>query len=280
MFNEDELAGQLVEVIKKNHPAWQAGRFNGIGGHIEAGESALSAMIREFHEETGCKTDRSQWTRFTKLSGDAFTIDFFFAYGDLSRLKSTTDEEIEIMQPFALTVHNSIPNLTWLVPMALSMAFDQAGSLVIEERKDGNFTLWLTPAVYLSGGIAGLSADGCNGWRKRAAELLNCSVLDPMRWERDGRSHSPNDVIVQRDLRDIDECAALLVKVDDPSWGTAMEVRYAYQLGLPIIAFGSPKMSSAWLEHHCDAIYSDLEQATTALNLLLKDVKNETTARV
>lgn len=123
-------------------------------------------------------------------------------------------------------------------------------------------------AVYLSGGIAGLSAADCNDWRQRAIELFDprISALNPMRWDHSGRSNSPVSEIVERDLRDIDECAAVLVKVDKPSWGTAMEIRYAYQLGKPVIAFGIPDVSSAWLEHHCSRFFGTLETAVEYLN--------------
>lgn len=50
MFSEDE---KKVLTIWKNRPSWQAGKLNGIGGKIEAGESPLEAMHREFIEETG-----------------------------------------------------------------------------------------------------------------------------------------------------------------------------------------------------------------------------------
>ena len=42
-----------VWLIRKNRPDWQRGKLNGIGGHIEDGETMLEAMRREFKEETG-----------------------------------------------------------------------------------------------------------------------------------------------------------------------------------------------------------------------------------
>lgn len=126
-------------------------------------------------------------------------------------------------------------------------------------------------SIYLSGGIAGLSASDCNDWRQRATELLDSQIgaLDPMRWNHAGRSDAPVSEIVERDLRDIDECAAVLVKVNKPSWGTAMEIRYAYQLGKPVIAFGVPNVASAWLEHHCSVFFRTIEEAVEYLNTLL-----------
>lgn len=42
-----------VLLIKKLRPEWMAGRWNGIGGKIDPGETPLKAMIREANEETG-----------------------------------------------------------------------------------------------------------------------------------------------------------------------------------------------------------------------------------
>jgi 8-oxo-dGTP pyrophosphatase MutT (NUDIX family) len=49
LFSEDE---SRVLLVWKNRPAWQDGKLNGVGGKIEAGETPLQAMEREFKEET------------------------------------------------------------------------------------------------------------------------------------------------------------------------------------------------------------------------------------
>lgn len=46
--------GTHVAMVKKNSKfAHLAGKLNGIGGHVELGESPIGAALREFHEETG-----------------------------------------------------------------------------------------------------------------------------------------------------------------------------------------------------------------------------------
>lgn len=63
LFADDE-----VLLIKKNHPSWQFGKLNGLGGHIEENESPLDAMIREFEEESG-GARIEHWNMFLLLKG-------------------------------------------------------------------------------------------------------------------------------------------------------------------------------------------------------------------
>jgi 8-oxo-dGTP pyrophosphatase MutT (NUDIX family) len=55
-----------VVLIKKRLPEWQAGRLNGVGGHVEHGETTLGAMVREFREETGW-AEHVGWVCFGRL---------------------------------------------------------------------------------------------------------------------------------------------------------------------------------------------------------------------
>lgn len=66
-----DLLGR-VALVEKNRPEWQKGRMNGIGGHIEEGEAPWDAMVREFWEETGCRTEQLRWKNFVTLSGEDF----------------------------------------------------------------------------------------------------------------------------------------------------------------------------------------------------------------
>jgi 8-oxo-dGTP diphosphatase len=65
----------LVYLIKKKRPDWQAGKLNGIGGHVEEGENAKEAMIRECYEETGTKI--TDWRHVCVMKGDDWYLDVF-----------------------------------------------------------------------------------------------------------------------------------------------------------------------------------------------------------
>lgn len=108
-----------VVLVKKNRPAWQKGFFNGVGGHVEAGESSLMAMRREFSEETGMQIDT--WQQFCTLSGSNWTVEFYWSTGSIS-VKSMTDEEICVFELHELHELNVISNIRWLVPMAVDSA--------------------------------------------------------------------------------------------------------------------------------------------------------------
>lgn len=123
---------EKVALVVKNRPAWQKGKMNGIGGHIEEGETPAEAMAREFVEETGY-ADPITWYPFAVLSGEHFAVHFFYGYGDLSNVKTVTDEWIVVVPVDRVNATNAIPNLTWLIPMAKSMQYDRANLFKIQE---------------------------------------------------------------------------------------------------------------------------------------------------
>jgi len=120
LFDKHE---QMVALVKKNRPEWQAGRWNGIGGKIEPGEIPADAMRREFWEETGLQID--EWTHFITIFGKEFRVHFFYSHADypiLNEVQTKTDEVIEVWYIDNLSEEPIIANLKWLIPMALSFA--------------------------------------------------------------------------------------------------------------------------------------------------------------
>lgn len=128
-----------VALIRKQKPAWQRGKLNGIGGKIEPGEYARDAMVREFREETGYDTTPEQWERYVEMSGNndggegRFRVDFFVTVGDLSMLKSMETEKVELV--YTKEMHpmrgDVIENLPWLIALALDYLHDGRPGIVI-----------------------------------------------------------------------------------------------------------------------------------------------------
>lgn len=115
----NQFQGHEVVLIRKNRPDWQRGLLNGVGGHVEDGESALEAMTREFTEEAGSTT--AQWHPVVDMIFDDCIVHVFAARLTESRsFPSKTDERIEIWNVSdVLGYPNKIPNLNWLIPLAL-----------------------------------------------------------------------------------------------------------------------------------------------------------------
>jgi 8-oxo-dGTP diphosphatase len=118
-FYFDHTHRQVV-LIWKNKPAWQKGKLNGVGGKIEAGESRHEAMRREFKEETGIQHE--DWMYLISLSGPDWCVYFFYAEGKpeaFEYAQTMEDEEVAKITIDYLDDFAHIPNLRWLVPMAL-----------------------------------------------------------------------------------------------------------------------------------------------------------------
>ena len=105
-----------VVLIRKRRPAWQEGKLNGVGGKVEAGETALDAMRREFVEEAGIQV--RDWQQVLTLTGVDWQGHFFRAFGDVSLVRAVTDEQLEVHSVRALP-GDTIPNLHWMIPLML-----------------------------------------------------------------------------------------------------------------------------------------------------------------
>lgn len=112
--------GTEVVLIRKNKPAWQKGLLNGVGGKIESNETPIQAMAREWSEETGAISP--EWKHFVTMDFSGATVYVFkcLLEGWLA-VNSVTTEAVYIFR--VSNVLNDtprvIPNLKWLIPMAL-----------------------------------------------------------------------------------------------------------------------------------------------------------------
>jgi hypothetical protein len=111
------------------------------------------------------------------------------------------------------------------------------------------------------------------GWREDATHrlsLLGIEAADPMKLELP--SHKPQD-IVRTDLAAIMTSDAVLVYAGLASWGTAMELWMAKQVGVPVVAWTGPAMTtmdlSPWLIYVTDTFCLDLASAVATVENLL-----------
>jgi nucleoside 2-deoxyribosyltransferase len=127
--------------------------------------------------------------------------------------------------------------------------------------------------VYLCGAINGKTDAECKWWRDAASELLRNlghEPLDPMARDYRGVEASAWREIVDGDLKDIDSSAAILAKVDSPSWGTAMEIFYANRKGVPVVGFAAGPRPSPWLLAHTYRLVDSVDQAVAVLDQHLR----------
>ncbi|MDR5837733.1 NUDIX domain-containing protein [Caballeronia sp. LZ034LL] len=117
MFSECKRHVVLVSKLK---PEWQRGKVNGVGGKVEPGETAADAMAREFMEEAMVASTPDEWIHYVRLvRPGSYKIDFFFmSSAEAFSARRGDAEEIGIFPVDALP-DNVIPNLRWLIPLAL-----------------------------------------------------------------------------------------------------------------------------------------------------------------
>lgn len=150
--------------------------------------------------------------------------------------------------------------------------------------------------VYLAGPLSGCSDDEAFGWRKYVMENLKRQIvqktplgedisipkadfyfLTPML--RDYR-HLNNDhqgitavspEIVQLDKRDIDMADVVFVKTPRPSYGTAMEMIYAWERGKVVVAVVEEEAPlSPWVAFHSTTVQYSLD---AAIEWIVKNVR-------
>ena len=84
LFDDDF---KRVLLILKDHPDWQRGLFNGIGGHINKGEDPGDAMHREAMEEADVDAD---WSEYRVIKTNTYALHCFKASDTTSLLGAIT----------------------------------------------------------------------------------------------------------------------------------------------------------------------------------------------
>jgi len=128
------MDSQQLVLIKKINPQWQRNLYNGVGGKIEAGESSVDAMSREFSEETGVTISTSSWTFYARINRPGYyDLDLYFAHSDLAFTAKTVEKEQVRLFKLSDLPANIIPNLKWLIPLALDQQADFSSPISIQE---------------------------------------------------------------------------------------------------------------------------------------------------
>ena len=121
--------------------------------------------------------------------------------------------------------------------------------------------------VYLAGAIYEMD-DTCVRWRKAASLLLRKKNIMSMRPTdadyRGKESIAGNpEQIVERDKKEIMMCDTILAKCDHPSWGTAMEILFAWSLQKQIVVVTNS--FSPWIRYHATHVFPTVEDAIDSM---------------
>lgn len=129
------LTPRTVLLVHKNRPAFQAGKWNGIGGKVEPGEHQDDAMVREFYEECGVQTKKEDWQHTVWFEGDDFDIFWYRSFvNTMPAYRTMTDEEIAEIDLSAIYLtwagmrrysgplqpYQTLDNMKWLLPININ----------------------------------------------------------------------------------------------------------------------------------------------------------------
>lgn len=130
-----------VALVRKQKPEWQKGLLNGVGGKVEHDELPLEAMYREFKEE--CTLPVRRWEHFATVEGGGdqpWRVYFYWTHIVDDRFRPATNygKEAEHVEVFPIKwlgggKFSTIPNLAWLIPLAVAHMHGHATVTVREE---------------------------------------------------------------------------------------------------------------------------------------------------
>lgn len=113
--------------------------------------------------------------------------------------------------------------------------------------------------------------------KKKFGNLPNIELIDPLDEKfEDVKKRFSDSVshiyLVRRDKMLLDSCHIVVCYITNgPTWGTTMEIMYAYMKGIPVFAIdGSPNFQNAnnpWCKSHIKKYFSNVDDC---FNFILK----------
>lgn len=123
--------------------------------------------------------------------------------------------------------------------------------------------------VYLAGPINACSDDEVTSWRAEARthlEGLGYEILDPADRDFRGVENETFESIVEGDKADIGGCNVMLAYCWQPSYGTAMEIIYAWEHNISVVAVvPEGKPISPWVQYHAESVHRTLLDGLNAV---------------
>jgi 8-oxo-dGTP diphosphatase len=139
-----ESPRRVVLIEKRKGPAYVVGKWNGVGGKVERGERIEQAMAREFEEEAGIETAPDSWRFFCELEAPDFHVSCLVGTLAPHVTPRTIEHETIAVWPLDALPDALVPNLRWLLPMALDMT--ETGRGVVASARDAGLLATLTEA--------------------------------------------------------------------------------------------------------------------------------------
>ncbi len=118
-----KVLAELVPMVLKNKPEYLVGCLNLPGGKIEAGETPVTAAIRELQEETGLTTHMAEYMGV--IRGNTCDIHCIKAQVNYKDLKPGDDETEPVSWHQVKTLQTNpkiMPNLRLTIPLMMSGA--------------------------------------------------------------------------------------------------------------------------------------------------------------